>query len=179
MAKVLIGFVLALIIVPAIGATFLLSGNFPFPATAQPPRWERWIASRVLDAAVEKKAEGLSSPIQGSDDDLMTGMKVYRSHCAGCHGAPGKPRTSGRPSFYPPAPQLAGRGLDDPVPNVFVIVKHGIRYTSMPGWSGQLPDDDLWRVATFLTRVKTLPAAVDSAWKAPPPPPAPYRGAGT
>ena len=59
------------------------------------------------------------------------------------------------------------------------IVKHGIRYTSMPGWSGQLPDDDLWRVATFLPRVKTLPAAVDSAWKAPPPPPAPYRGAGT
>jgi len=38
----------------------------------------------------------------------------------------------------------------------------------MGGWKDQMPDDDLWRVAMFLTRVKTLPPPVESAWKGKP-----------
>jgi thiosulfate dehydrogenase len=167
MAKTFIGFVLGLLVVPAIGAAVLLSGHFPFQATEKPPRWERRIANLALDPAVARKAEGLTNPIAATDDELMRGMKLYRDDCAGCHGGPGKLSRWGHSNFYPPAPQLADRGVHDPVPEIFVVLKYGIRYTGMAGWKDQMPDDDLWRVAMFLRRVKSLPPAVESAWKGP------------
>ena len=167
MAKTLIGFVLALLVVLAIGAAVLFSGRFPFQATDKPPRWERRIAGMALDPAVARKAEGLTDPISATDEDLLKGMRLYRDGCAGCHGSPGKPSRWGQSNFYPPAPQLAERGVHDPVPEIFVVVKYGIRYTGMAGWNGQLADDDLWRVALFLHRVKSLPPAVQSVWLAP------------
>jgi len=156
MGKTSIGFVLGLLVVPAIGAAVVLSGHFPFQATDKPPRWERRIAGMALDPAIERKAEGLVSPI---------GMKLYRAGCAGCHGDVGKPSRWGQHNLYPPAPQLADRGVHDPVAEVFVVVKYGIRYTGMGGWKDQVSEDDMWRVATFLTRVGSLPPAVESAWK--------------
>jgi len=169
MAKGLIGFVLGLVLLLAIGAVVVFTGHFPFHATAKPPQWERRIANLALDPAVERKAAKLASPIAATDEDLMRGMKLYRENCAGCHGDRGKPSRWGQHNFYPPAPQLAERGVGDPVPNIFVVVKYGIRYTGMGGWKDQVPDDDLWRVATFLSRVKSLPPAVEAAWKAGPP----------
>ena len=168
MAKTLIGFVLGLLVVPAIVAAVLLSGHFPFQATDKPPRWERRIANMALDPAVGRKAKGFANPIAATDNDLMRGMKLYRHDCADCHGDLGKPSRWGRYNFYPPAPQLPNRGVHDPVPEIFVVVKYGIRYTGMGGWKDQMPDDDLWRVAMFLTRVKTLPPPVESAWKGKP-----------
>ncbi len=164
MSKTLIGFVLGLLVVPVIGAAVLLSGNFPFQATEKPPRWERRIASLALDPAVARKAAGLANPIAATDDEVMRGMKLYRDDCAGCHGSPGKPSLWGRNNLYPPAPQFADHGVHDPVPEVFVVLKYGIRYTGMAGWKDLVSDDDLWRVATFLTRMKSLPPAVEAEW---------------
>jgi mono/diheme cytochrome c family protein len=141
-----------------------LSGRFPFEAVVRPPRWERRIASLALDPAVARRAEGLVSPIAATDDELAKGLRVYRENCTGCHGDRGRPSLWGRHNFYPPTPQLADRGDRDPVAEIFVVVKHGIRYTGMAGWKDQLSDEDIWRVATFLGRVKSLPPAVDSAW---------------
>ena len=91
MGKTLVGFVLGLLVVPAIAAFIALSGHFPFEATARPPRWERRIANLALDPAVETKAKGLVNPIAGSDVDLATGMRLDRDHCAVCHGDAGRP----------------------------------------------------------------------------------------
>jgi mono/diheme cytochrome c family protein len=167
MGKMWIGLVIGFLVVPVIAALVAFSGHFPIQATDKPPGWERRIANMALDPAVERMAKGLANPIGTTDADLMRGMKVYRDDCAECHGEPGKPSNWGRNNFYPPAPQLAERGVHDPVPRIFVVVKYGVRYTGMAGWKDQLPDDDLWRVATFLNRVKSLPPAVDAAWRVP------------
>jgi len=173
MGRMFFGFIVGILVAPLIGAIVAFSGHFPVEATAKPPGWERRLAGMALDPAVDRRAEGLVDPTSATDDDLMKGMKIYREHCASCHGEPDKPSSWGRDNFYPPAPQLYRRGVHDPVPHIFVVVKYGVRYTGMGGWKDQMPDDDLWRVSTFLHRVRTLPAAVDSAWKAPTPAPAP------
>lgn len=169
MGKLVIGILVGLLVVPAIAGVIAFSGHLPVQATSKPPSWERRIANMALDPAVERSAAGLTNPVAGTDDDLVKGMKVYRDNCASCHGGHDKPSHWGRNNFYPPAPQFAGRGADDPVPNLFAVIKFGIRYTGMGGWKDVLPDDDLWRVAMFLNRMKTLPPAVDSAWAHPAP----------
>jgi hypothetical protein len=35
----------------------------------------------------------------------------------------------------------------------------------MGGWDGMLPDEDIWKVAAFLSRLGELPPTVDSKWK--------------
>ncbi len=165
MGKTMFGFILGVLIVPALGAAVVLTGHFPFEATTRPPGWEKQIANMALDPALEKKMAGLTNPITANDENLLKGMKLYRDDCANCHGDSGKPSRWGRNNFYPPAPQFADRGVDDPVPQVFVVVKYGVRYTGMAGWKDQLSEDDMWRVATFLTRVESLPPAVASVWK--------------
>jgi thiosulfate dehydrogenase len=177
MPRSLIGFVLGLLFMPAVAAVIALTGHFPIQATARPPGWEGRIASMALDPAIEKLAAGLEAPVV-TDEDLMRGMKIYREGCAGCHGDHGKPSAWGRNNFYPPTPQLAESGMDDPVPDIFVMVKYGIRYTGMAGWKDQLTDADLWRVAAFLNRMESLPPAVKQAWDAAAGAEPPEKGAG-
>ena len=129
MAKVLIGVLLGLLILRLIGALVVFSGHFPFEATNQQPQWERKLANMALDPAVENKAKGLTDPMAPSDDNLVKGMKLYRENRASCHGEADKVSGWGRNDLYPRAPQLGQRGDEDPVAEIFVVVKHGVRNT--------------------------------------------------
>jgi hypothetical protein len=51
---------------------------------------------------------------------------------------------------------------------MFTVVKHGIQNSGMGGWEVLLADPDIWRVATFLSRLRELPAPVEAMWKAHP-----------
>jgi hypothetical protein len=37
---------------------------------------------------------------------------------------------------------------------MFWVVNHGIRYLGMGAWNGEMPDDKIWSVATFLSHLK-------------------------
>ena len=41
---------------------------------------------------------------------------------------------------------------------LFWIVKHGLKYTGMPGWIAPERDDEIWAVVAFLKRLPTLNA---------------------
>ena len=47
---------------------------------------------------------------------------------------------------------------------MYLVVKHGIRYTGMASWQELLPDEDIWRVVTLLSRLRNLPPGVEAAW---------------
>ena len=48
---------------------------------------------------------------------------------------------------------------------MFVAIKYGIRYSGMGAWNGMLSDDDIWKVATFLEHIGSLPIEVQANWK--------------
>jgi hypothetical protein len=48
---------------------------------------------------------------------------------------------------------------------MFVAIKHGIRYSGMGGWD-MMTDEEIWKVATFLERIGSLPPEVQTNWKA-------------
>lgn len=155
---------LILILLVVVGVTARL-GCWPVSATAVPPRWESTLAQTTLKASLSRQAAGLTNPVNPSDDVLIAGLKSFKMNCAGCHGLPGQPSQWGTRNFYPRAPQFA----DDPphlsTPQMFVAIKHGIRYSGMGGWDGMMSDEEIWKVATFLEHIGSLPPEVQANWK--------------
>jgi len=165
MSKLFAGFILGLVLVPLLLFVGGSLGRLPVAATATPPSWESRLAERALRASLERQATGLINPLPETDENLRAGMRLYRMNCAGCHGDFGSPSPWGSTSFYPRVPQFAERPSRLTPPEMFLAVKHGIRYSGMGAWGGMLPDDDIWRAVSFVSRVRTLPRAVDAVWR--------------
>jgi len=158
--------IVALLIILPVAAlgVLALTGHLSFRATAKPSWIESEIAGRALDARLDHEARGMKNPVKETDLVLLAGMKTYRDSCAGCHGSPGKPSPWGMKGLYPPVPQFADDPPDMPAPQMFLVVKHGIRYTAMGGFDGLVKDQDIWTVVTFLNHIHDLPPSVAGAW---------------
>lgn len=165
MRSFLLGCLVGVLALPAIGIALAFLGLMPIEADASPMRLEVVIARRALDASLRRHALKRANPISATDGNLLAGMNLYRNNCSGCHGAPGQRSNWGSQHFYPRVRQFA----DDPPPRpdweIFWIVEHGIRYSGMGGWSDLLPEQDRWKIAAFVSRIDSLPPAVAAEWK--------------
>ena len=50
---------------------------------------------------------------------------------------------------------------------MFVAIKDGIRYPEISAWDGMMSDEEIWKAATFLEHIGSLPPEVEANWKAP------------
>jgi mono/diheme cytochrome c family protein len=165
MRKFVAGMIVGILVVPALLLGVILAGVFPVGATAEPPRLEKSLAGMALRRSVGHQAANLHNPLPANDETLLAGMRVFHSSCDGCHGTADTPSTSGMTEFYPRVPQF---GLEPPTwtdSEMFWIAKQGIRYTGMSA-NTDVPDEQLWQVATFLARLNSLPPSVAEKWHA-------------
>ena len=149
------GFILGILftLMVGFGAAYLYftGGHFDVRAVGNTPStFERRTANRSVDEWTDQQAPKQSNPFQATMDNVMDGSMVYDKNCAFCHGSLKQPISPMRRQFYPPVPQLMTRTPDDPDGNIFYTIKYGIRFTGMPGWSGVLSDDDIWKTVVFL-----------------------------
>lgn len=144
----------ATVVVMLAGFLMIKCGLVPINADVAPSILERKIIPLAVRASVARHlSEQSGDAAQPTDDDLVAGAEIYNQMCAQCHG-----RLNGRASvlgasFYPPAPQLPGRGTSYTEAEVFWIVKHGIRNTSMPTWRNLLSDENIRQVSVFIKRM--------------------------
>jgi mono/diheme cytochrome c family protein len=165
MRKLALAFVAGMLTLPAVACVLAWLGAWSVDATATPPAWEQALARMAVRASVARRAPRTPNPLRSSPDVLLAGVKVYRDACAGCHGGPSRPSEWGNADFYPRVPQFARTPPRKPDWQLHWIVMHGVRYSGMGAWVGQLPDSTIWQVVTFLSRLDSLPAAVDTAWR--------------
>jgi len=86
MLKFLLGFAVAVVVLVTAGFCYVRFG-FVDPRANLPVDWlESRIAMPALDSAVDRRAPETHNPLQPTDDNLIAGMKIYQSNCAGCHG---------------------------------------------------------------------------------------------
>jgi mono/diheme cytochrome c family protein len=151
----LVGLSLTVILV---GALMIKMGLVPINADAAPSTLERKIIPLAVRASVARRSsEQAGGAALTTDDDPGAGVEIYKEMCAQCHGQlNGRASVLGA-SFYPPAPQLPGHGTSYTDAEVFWIVKHGIRNTSMPAWRNLLSDEDIGQVAAFIKRMDSVP----------------------
>lgn len=165
MRNFILGVVVTLLVIFLGGTAYLTLGMYPTSADATPSRMERRIAHTALDASMDKHAPHVTSPVPPTDENLISGMKIYTMNCSGCHGGLDRKPAALQHHVYPPAPQLILHPMDDPEWHIFYAVRTGIRYTAMPAWDKVLSDDDMWKVTGFLAHLEKLPAGVQEYWK--------------
>jgi mono/diheme cytochrome c family protein len=157
-------FAAGLATVPVAGAILFSSGFAPLDAVSEPPAWEVRIGQRALKMSLSRRAAGLRNPVEASDAVLMSGMRKFKANCSGCHGSGEGPSHWGNSNFYPRVPQFAQYPPNLDVAEMFIAVKYGIRYSGMFA-NSRTPDNDIWELVTFLSRMASLPASVDKAWR--------------
>ena len=164
MRKFILGAVVTLAVLAIIGLVGIWSGFINTDADQTPSGLEAWLAHETVQASIKKRAIQVNNPLQITDAMLIEGMKTYLMACAECHGGADKKPSVFGAALYPPAPQFVIRPLSDPEWQIFYATKHGFRNTGMPAWKGLMVDDDIWKMAAFLSRVEKLPATVQAEW---------------
>ena len=153
---------------------YFVSGMAPVAAGDPPMPYERRMASRSLDAHIEK-ANVPPSPIQANEENLLAGAKVYKEQCAMCHGLPNQPPPAIAGSMYPDATLMfKDKGVTDDPPSVsYWKAANGIRMTGMPSFKSTLTDTQLWQLAQLVAHANEIPDSVKKVLTPEPPSAAP------
>ena len=98
----------------------------------------------------------LDSPIR-----VAAGAAYYGQVCARCHGGPGFGQNPVVLSMHPRPQYLASdlKAAGFTAPELFRIVKAGVKYSAMPSWPADRRDDEIWHLVAFLRALPTMPPA--------------------
>ena len=165
MVKFLVGFVSAVIVVALAVYCYVRFGYVDPRADKEMGSLEMKIAMPALDASVDRRAPDVKNPLQPTDDNLLAGMKIYQTNCAGCHGDVVHRHAQLGDAFYPRVPQFVEDAPDMPENQNFYIIQHGVRLSGMPAWKQSLTEPQIWQVTSFLSHMDQLPPQVAAAWK--------------
>ena len=92
------------------------------------------------------------NPKQDTPDVVKTGMEHFQHHCQVCHGLDG--HGTGVPFAAKMSPPVLDLGEKDVQQykdgQLKWIIENGIRFSGMPGWKGELEDDEMWSIVRFI-----------------------------
>jgi thiosulfate dehydrogenase len=162
-----IGIVGTLVVIVLLGFAAVELGLLPANADGKASKIERWAARTSLRATIARQAPRTPNPVALTDENLMSGIKLYAENCVMCHGAYDANQSNVAAGLYQRPPQLAKDGVeDDPEGVTFWKVTHGIRFTGMPAFGHTLNETQIWQLALFLKHMDSLPPVPERAWKA-------------
>ena len=153
--------VLVAIFAVAFGIAGLVAAvsKMDFSAIRQPGKTEEAIRTRLVCIAIRRRTSREQIPLRPgysqTNMSISAGRILYNNDCAVCHGPDGRnPSAIGR-GLFPPAVALdsapAQRYSDV---ELFSIIRDGIRFTGMPGFSGTETNDQIWSVIDFLRTLR-------------------------
>jgi thiosulfate dehydrogenase len=168
LATLVVGVILgAAVIIFGVFLYFFI-GQAPVATSAAPMPFEKRLAHQALNARVSREMPK-TVPLQPDEPNLAAGAKVYREHCAVCHGLPAQRETLIAAGMYPHPPKLLeGKGVTDDEPGEsYWKVANGIRLTGMPGFRPALSETQMWQVSLLVANADKLPKLVHDTLSAP------------
>jgi len=158
---IIIGILISLVLVPLGVYYYFSSGHAPVATKSSEMLFEHKLAHMAQHAYLDKLPH-LPSPVPEDEANFLAGAKVYKEHCAVCHGLPGEPKTAIADGMFPAPPQLfRGTGVtDDEAWETYWKVAGGIRMTGMPGFSDHLGETKMWQVSVLLKNADKISSAV-------------------
>jgi len=160
-----------LAIVVAIGALiFFFGGYYSVAGTEEDPGVVAWALSAVRAASIVRHA-GDEPPISLDDPaTAQAGARAYVARgCVNCHGAPGMGWAKFSEGLRPWPADLKEMAKVREPPQLFWVVKNGVKMTGMPSFGSiGAPDQEIWTIVAFIRKLPTLSEADFKAWTAAP-----------
>jgi len=147
----LLGIILGILGIAAAVYSYFSTGRAPVAVTAASMPFERTFARMGLHSYLNKLPHP-EPAVPVDEKNLLAGAKVYKEHCAVCHGVPDAAKTAIALGMYPSPPQLfKGTGVTDDEPwETYWKVEGGIRMTGMPGFRDHLSETQIWQVTVLV-----------------------------
>lgn len=139
---------LALIIIAVVYLIFHAS----ISAVNGPGPTETSIAGTVRGWYVSRGARDIPSPsIPNSAANVSAGSGLYSMECASCHGPDGRTPTPIGQAMHPRVPGLSSAGVQNlSDKELFWVIKNGVRFSGMPGFTNINSDQDIWQLAYYV-----------------------------
>jgi cytochrome c553 len=157
---------------------FLVAASGIIPIKASSGHWPitEWLLRFGMHRSFATHSLGVDVPPLDDPNLIIKGATHYDFGCRSCHGSPGARQPRVAQSMTPKAPNLVPLIPKWKTRHLFSLVKHGVKFTGMPGWPAQQRDDEVWAVVAFLQKMPTLNAAeYHDLANGPPPPTAPIQ----
>jgi mono/diheme cytochrome c family protein len=117
------------------------------------------VVSAAIQALRERliaaRADAIGVPRLEEPSKISAGAERYSALCVDCHLAPGVMKSALRNGLYPHPPNLVQEDIPD-ARRAFWTIKHGIKMSAMPAWSGTLNDDAIWDIVAFLRQMPNM-----------------------
>jgi mono/diheme cytochrome c family protein len=147
------------------GVGFVKSGIYDVGAAAPHTRFTEWLTHETMIHSVKRHAEGIAAPARFTPDQVATGFCAYETHCVACHGAAAVGREQWVSGMEPAPPYLLDISQRFTRPQLFWIVKNGIKMTGMPAWKNSMSDAEIWGVVAWLEEGPRLPPQTYVRWR--------------
>jgi thiosulfate dehydrogenase len=156
-----LGIILGVLLVAACVYLYFAMGHAPVAVTAGEMPLERKFAKLALNSYLDKLPHP-APQVPADEKNLVEGAKIYKDHCAVCHGLPDAERTAISEGMAPKPPLLfKGTGVTDDEPwESYWKVEGGIRMTGMPGFKDHLTETQIWQVAQLVKNADKITPAV-------------------
>ena len=161
MKNFIFGFLATIVLIPIVPLAYLRLGAAEVRGDVRAPSWESRLMQFALHASVSRSAQRIQNPLPHSAEQLIAGGKMYLDGCAGCHGTPGRPARNR--IAYVPSPDFSHVGTQYSEPELFWVVKYGIRRTGMSAYGSFYSDQQVWQLVEFVQQMNHLPPAVFDA----------------
>ena len=120
-----------------------------------------WVLHTYMKNWSRNWSIGVNPPIDMDMSDpalVRLGAGYFESGCAPCHGTPGRERSPLVHMMEPPPPSLGSKVGNFSDRQLYWIIWNGIRYSGMPGWTGDDRQDEVWAMVAFLRQYPSLSA---------------------
>jgi mono/diheme cytochrome c family protein len=161
----------ALAIAVAIGAAiFFFGGFYSVAATAAEPGIINWALVNVRVASINRHAIDNPQVSLDNPSTVPAGARAFAARgCLNCHGGPGVKWAKFTEGMTPYPPDLKDIAKEREAPQLFWVVKNGIKMTGMPSFGSiGVSDQEIWTIVAFVKKLPTVSEADFKAWTAAP-----------
>jgi mono/diheme cytochrome c family protein len=130
--------------------------QFDLSALQEPGKAETFLATQAKRVLIYKSSRsGIPSPPNDLQASVEQGETLYGTDCAMCHGSDGHTLTDNGRWMYPRASDLTSPSVQQySDPELFWIIKNGIRFSGMPGFGKVESEEHIWDLVRY---IRTLP----------------------
>lgn len=147
-------FVLVLGVAVVVGGLSSVVSRASLSALEGPGPLETWAAGQAKRWLIGRAARSSQPALPTGPEAAAIGEMRFRGECAPCHGSDGRSLSDIGRGMSPRAVDLGDASVQAwSDPELFWIIKHGVRFTGMPGFGAALGDDEIGALVAYVRTI--------------------------